>query len=74
MDPGDMTVLHTALSSASVGGTEHWFSPEEEDEGPGTSASRSCPSLVWSSSLGNRWESVSSFSLVLHLSCSLAPA
>ncbi len=69
MDPGDMTVLHTALSSASVGGTGLWFCPEEEDEGPGTSASRSC----LSSSLWNRWVSVSSFSLVF-LSCSLAPA
>lgn len=74
MDPGDMTVLHTALSSASVGGTELWFSPEEEDEGPGTSASGSCPSLVRSSSLGSLWVSISSFSLALHLSCSLVPA
>lgn len=62
-----MTLLHNAVSSGSVGGAKLLLRPEEEVEGPGTSASRS---------LGERWVSASAFSLALHLSWSVvfAPA
>lgn len=59
MDEGDMTVLHNAVSSGSVGGAKLLLRPEEDDEGPGISTSRSP---------GGRW--VSAFSLALHLSWS----
>lgn len=65
VDLGDTTVLHTPLST-----TEIWFGPDEEDEGPGTSL---VLSLVRSSSWSRLWVSVSSFSLVLQRSGSLAP-